>query len=916
MTRWQLALATALNVRPDEGAAVSLLALRSFFAGLCFVFFETAANTLFLSSFDIEALPYVYIAAAAVAATIGALYVRCERSLTPAWLFRATLVFVLASVTAFAAAYYIAPHRWLFAALMVWKDVLWMLLSLEFWGFAGCLFNVRQGKRLFPVAASGALVAGLMGGLMVGGLVKISSTGGLLVASVLAAALTLAMGIQLTRVFSKRLTVPEEEEDASTGSESLAAMLRRPYLRQLFGITMVSLLAYYALDYAFYERVEARHPEEAELATFFGYFFAFVNLANLLTSSLLSGRLMMRFGVGFALCAIPAVIGLGAALTSSAALLGLPVILFFWLLVGTKLSDSVLREAFEEPALRILYQPLPARERLAVQAKRESMVEPLSTGVCGVLLLVLTSVLGVGALQLLIALVVVCAFWAVLSGRLSEAYANALAMALSKRRLSQASTVPPDATTRSILERGLRSEQPAEAIYCFQQLEETGHPQLDGFLLEAVEHAHSEVRHHAIEQIERRRPSQAAPLLHSRLSAEESPAVRGSLARALCAVTEGDVPEAVFSCLDDPHHEVRRGAAVGLLRNGGIDGVVAAGTRLKEQLASRNPEDRRFGAETLGEARIPGFYRPLLQLIEDEDGGVRQAAVRAAGRIGNPRLVPAIVPLVSDSALREAAAAALVEFQDAALPELRKALEESDRDPPTLERLVRVVARIGGSAATGLLCEQTDHPMWAVQSAAYEALSISGYRAQGENITRIEASLLREAKRAAWCWSAFDDLSALEGVGIVQDALKGDIRRCEDNLLRLLSCLYPSAPVLAAHRGLRSKSSDARAQALEILDNLMDSGIRGFVVALLDDLSPDRRLTILLKHFPRSTMDASERLRQMLDARSQVGLWTRLCSLYIVGQLGLRSLEAELAPHLEDRLEVVRETARWAQARL
>ena len=57
MTRWQLALATALNVRPDEGAAVSLLALRSFFAGLCFVFFETAANTLFLSSFDIEALP-------------------------------------------------------------------------------------------------------------------------------------------------------------------------------------------------------------------------------------------------------------------------------------------------------------------------------------------------------------------------------------------------------------------------------------------------------------------------------------------------------------------------------------------------------------------------------------------------------------------------------------------------------------------------------------------------------------------------------------------------------------------------------------------------------------------------------------------------------------------------------------------
>ena len=40
---------------------------------MAFVFFEIAAYTLFLSSFGVESLPYVYIVTAAVAAELGAL---------------------------------------------------------------------------------------------------------------------------------------------------------------------------------------------------------------------------------------------------------------------------------------------------------------------------------------------------------------------------------------------------------------------------------------------------------------------------------------------------------------------------------------------------------------------------------------------------------------------------------------------------------------------------------------------------------------------------------------------------------------------------------------------------------------------------------------------------------------------------
>jgi hypothetical protein len=103
---------------------------------------------------------------------------------------------------------------------------------------------------------------------------------------------------------------------------------------------------------------------------------------------------------------------------------------------------------------------------------------------------------------------------------------------------------------------------------------------------------------------------------------------------------------------------------------------------------------------------------------------------------------------------------------------------------------------------------------------------------------------------------------------------------------------------------------------LEILDSLVGPGIRGFVVALLDDFSPSSRLEVLEEYFPQARSDATGRLIQIIDSQSPVGLWTRTCSLYLIGKARLRSLKNELDPHLEAPLAVVRETARWAHARL
>ena len=70
------------------------------------------------------------------------------------------------------------------------------------------------------------------------------------------------------------------------------------------------------------------------------------------------------------------------------------------------------------------------------------------------------------------------------------------------------------------------------------------------------------------------------------------------------------------------------------------------------------------------------------------------------------------------------------------------------------------------------------------------------------------------------------------------------------------------------------------------------------------------------RYFPQQRSDTTQRLARLIDAESPVGLWTRMCSLWLIGKTRIRELKTQLDPHLEARLTVIRETARWAHERL
>src|SRR5205085_361094 len=160
-------LSALFDVEAGEGLLVALMMGHSFAMGLTTVWFETAANALFLDRYPSSALAFVYLAAAVLNTGAGLLYTRAQARLGFRALMMGTLVLLLVTTVGFRAALGVSGARTLLFALVVWYRAVAILTDLEYWAVAGRLFDVRQAKRLFAVIGSGEVMARIAGSFCV-----------------------------------------------------------------------------------------------------------------------------------------------------------------------------------------------------------------------------------------------------------------------------------------------------------------------------------------------------------------------------------------------------------------------------------------------------------------------------------------------------------------------------------------------------------------------------------------------------------------------------------------------------------------------------------------------------------------------------------------------------------------------------
>ena len=906
------AAASLLGIQPGEERSASLMLAHSFAMGVGTTFFETAASALFLAHFGASLLPYVYIAAAVINTLTGLLYTGVQHRVPFRTLMVATLLLLLGATGAFRVGLLTSSSGALVFLLLVFYRVISALTDLEYWAVATRLYDVRQAKRLFGVIGSGEVAARIAGSFSVPLLVGRIGVANLLLISAAGLAACLLLVVAVLR--SPPVTPAPRAMGVRRPAGGVAEMLRvvrGPYIRLLLAITFFAILSKYLVDYAFLTQMKSRYDGARELASFFGLFSGATQLLSLLTRLLVSGRLLARHGIRAGLLVLPLAHAFCTGLLLIAATRGSAgSAAVFWLVLMNQAIYKTLKHPIDNPSFKVLYQPLRPEQRLAAQIVVETIITPLTTGLAGGVMLLFTVVISYDAALFSSAMLAVFAAWVVMAVRGGRAYSRALNEALRSRIVDEELDLD-DERTIAVVKESLRSTRAGEVVFALDLLEKARRPELGSILLGLLDHSSPEVRASVLSRLERLRPPAAADAVAARLGQERSAEVRAATLRCLCAIGGPEAADAVAAYLEDPDPQVSRAALIGLLgrASGATSPVVAS--RLASLAASSAPEDRASASHVIGQAGQTGFRETLRGLLGDGAAPVRRAALRAASRVKDSELWPAVTPSLGDPAFADLASLALTAGGAEALPALEAAWDGDPR-ARVRARIASVWGRIGGATAVTLLVRQIGYPHERVRHAVLESLRRCGYRAGEDEADGIVRRIEAEAADAAWALAVIRDLADDARLRTLADALEREVEAGRERIFLLLSLIHDPTTILRARDNLGHESKERRAYALEVLEVTLDRETRQRVFPLVEDLALAERGARLAELFPQEAAGPVERLRQLLARPAEwTAPFTRACAVYSLGVVGGPLSALELRAAREGGDPIVAEAAAW-----
>jgi hypothetical protein len=318
-----------------------------------------------------------------------------------------------------------------------------------------------------------------------------------------------------------------------------------------------------------------------------------------------------------------------------------------------------------------------------------------------------------------------------------------------------------------------------------------------------------------------------------------------------------------------------------------------------------------------------GFDSQLDALLVDEEPEVVRAAARAAGKLGERRVAPKLIELLSDARVRDEAADALVAMGDRVLGALRDQL--TDGDVPLAGRLEvpTVLARIGNQGAANALVENLLESDPGLRFRTICALN--DLRRAHPKIV-IDPARLRAAlgfEMMLHCRTS----QILSVAGRAEDLRPGGAQPTEvmrrlhasydqeiESIFRILSLLHPETDFRSAHYGLRSSDPQARDHALEFLELALDRDLQKPLVSLLDPTTTlDERVVPILKRTGVQAPTARELVTALVESSDP---WLRACGISSIGALGLSELAGQVEACLDAGDDLLRETARAAKKQL
>ena len=802
---------------------------------LCFIasvtVWKVSANALLIARSQSDFLPLLYFLSALSTGllAVGLGRVSTTRRVSPPvqifpWAVLGALAFFLLART-----HSLGPGG--LSALYLACEAYATLVSLRFWEAMGNTFNARQARRLFTVLGAAGMVGAMLGGALSSALAHAG------VSFLLPAGGLLALGAAVAaRGFARRVPVEgsavRRARARSHGPwEALRYVRRDPYPRGL-ALCAVLLAALTAIvDYHFRRRA-GEAMGERDLASLFGWLNLAVGFTAVAVQMGISQRVFQRFGIFRYLMAPPLGVAFGAA--------GSIFVPGLWPVFLEKTIENAGSYSITQSGFQLLYNPIPPELSGAVRGFVDGFMKKAGFALGGLVLLLLgtrssDSVLTALALSMGIACALALA-------RQKGLYVRALAQRISLDPKEPALSGHLDADARSLLMEELFSPETHRVLNALELLRQDERFEIRPFLPTLFDHPAERVREVGVRLARQIRAVELAPRL---IAIAEGAATDGSAprrprdeaVRALAAVLpEAEAVARLRVFLTSGDAGLRAAATEALYRLGGTARREAQAA-LEDALTGTTPGERREAARLLGRLRPPDAAARLRAHLNDPDESVRNVACGAAAELRDPVLIEPLFDLLPPRATRRAAREALIAFGDLTLSSVRLRLD--DREQPLALRLEmpKVLRGIGSEqAAEILLFSNIDDDAFLRYRIG---LALSRWRTQNPTLAvnqqRVREAISRRVAAYRKYAPILTDVDAGLGArALLTRALAGRLDQNIEITFQLLGLLYPQRMLQSAHRRFNTGEARERAQAVELVDSLLDDELRQEVMPVLE----------------------------------------------------------------------------------
>lgn len=421
---WERFLNLFTQVRAGEGKAVLIYFTYAALIILSYYVFKTLREPLIIGSASAEAKSYATALAAFVLLLFMPIYSRLFRRYSRERLVSGLALAFAAMGVVFACLY--SSGASIGYPYYVWVSIYGVVMVTQFWAFATGSFNVKTGKRLFPVILMGSSLGGLLGAKVADYVVSYLNIGvGLMMAS-----LIIAITACLPFIAQKSVPGVSHCVDCDHYEPKPASLLGG--ISTVFNSKLMILIAIYALllniinstgEYIFADLLISSADEKgfvdtADREKYIGHIYAkfafWTTAIALLIQMFIVSRVFIWLGVCFAAMIMPMALTFGYMLGGM-----FPVFTCIYML---KIIDNSLDYSITNTVRQTLFLPATNEEKFEAKTAIDTLFWRLGDLIQAGIVFVAVNWLGWGVQQLLFAMSLVALVWFYWSLKLGQEY--------------------------------------------------------------------------------------------------------------------------------------------------------------------------------------------------------------------------------------------------------------------------------------------------------------------------------------------------------------------------------------------------------------------------------------------------------------------------------------------------------------